>query len=57
MLMFNKKEMAAFLEVNYQQYVDWENHKGEPNTDSLYKLWLKLKEKFPDMNLQDLLEP
>lgn len=55
-LQMNKKEMAIFLEINYQQYVNWENHNGEPNVGSLIKIWEKIKIRFPECNLQDLLD-
>lgn len=51
-----QKEMAEFLDVNYRQLSKWESQEQQPTTDTLVRLWLRLKIKLPQLNLQDLLE-
>jgi DNA-binding XRE family transcriptional regulator len=51
-----RKQFANFLEVNYNQYCKWENQFGQPSTQNLYCMWEKLKELFPDIHIEDLVE-
>ena len=48
-------EMAVFLGANREQVNRWENQRLQPDIETLFKIWKKLKAKFPDINLQDLL--
>lgn len=56
LLIDTQTQFAEFLGVTRQQLNVWERHEGEPSLETAYKLWIKLKEKIPDMNLQDLFE-
>jgi len=56
-LEFNKKEMAEFLGVNYQQYVNWENQRNQPDVTRFYNLWNKIKNRINGINMQDLIDP
>ena len=49
-------EFAALLGVHRVTYNKWENQKEQPNTQSLYDIWIRLKEKIPGLNMQDLLD-
>lgn len=49
------KDFAEFLEVPYVSYTQWESNKTQMPLDALIKIYLKIKEKFPEKNLQDLL--
>lgn len=51
-----RKEFAEFLEVNYFHYIKWENQKLQPSVESLQMLRNKLREKFPQLTIDDLLE-
>lgn len=48
-------QMAVLLGVHRQQYNRWEKQHVQPDVDSLWDIWERLKAKFPDMDLQDLL--
>lgn len=56
MLMDKQTEFAEFLGVDKGQINRWEQHRAEPNLETLYCLWLRLRTVFPDINMQDLLE-
>jgi len=51
-----QKEMAEYLCVERTLYNKWEKHASEPTRDHLWQCWVKLKEDFPELNMQDLLE-
>ena len=50
-----RKEFASFLGVGYFQYIRWENQSMQPNVESLLKLKSRLKLKFSDITLDDLI--
>lgn len=52
----NQKGFAAFLGLHPSTISRYENHEVEPDTPALYKMWQKLKTKFPDLHMEDLLE-
>lgn len=51
-----RDEFADFLGQAYLQYTRWENNVVQPSTIKLVEIWQKLKTKFPEINLQDLLD-
>lgn len=50
-------EFAEYLQINQSQISRWEHGKQIPKADSLYKVWSKLKLKFPDIHMEDLFNP
>lgn len=55
----NQKQFAEYLGVDQNLYTKWELNKkgyGQPNVTNLHKLWQRIHERFPDCNMQDLLE-
>lgn len=51
-----RKEFAEYLGVSYNHYTKWESNVVQPTADKLIYLWQRIKTKYPDTNLQDLLE-
>lgn len=51
-----QKEFAELVGVTRQQINLWENQKTQPAIETLVKLWLRLQQKIPEINLQDLLD-
>lgn len=57
MALMERDEFAEYIGVSYNQYIKWEpNTRYQPSLKNLWNIWKKLKNKFPDINLQDLLE-
>ena len=50
-------EMAQLLGVTRQQVSRWESQAYQPNTEMLYRLWLALRTRLPDLHMEDLIEP
>ncbi len=55
-LEMNKTEFATFLEVPLSQYSRWENQRIQPNIDTLIIIRDKLRARFPNITLDDLLK-
>lgn len=51
-----REQFAEYLGVNYYQYTKWEANKVQPSLERLISLWQRIKERFPDTHLEDLLE-
>lgn len=51
-----QKEFAEWLGVTHAQLNIWERQVQQPNVDTLVRIWRRLREKYPDMDLQDLLD-
>lgn len=49
------KEFAIFLGINPAQYSRYENNSVQPEPITLYKIYLKIKSKDPNLHLEDLL--
>lgn len=49
-------EFAELIEVDYNLYTRYEKHDKQPERDSLYHIYLRLKTRIPDLHMEDLLE-
>lgn len=49
-------EFAELLGVSRWSLNRWEKQVVQPDLQTLYKVWVKLKAYFPGLNMQDLLE-
>ncbi|MEN6349358.1 MAG: helix-turn-helix transcriptional regulator [Syntrophomonas sp.] len=56
LLIDTQTEYASLLGVTRQQISLWENQSGQPNPETMIKIWKKLRVKLLDLNLQDLYE-
>ena len=54
----DQNDFAEFLGINYSQYNRMEKHpeRFNPNKDTTWAIWLRLKERFPDIHIEDLWE-
>lgn len=54
----DQTEFALFLELDRTHYNRMEKHpeKHNPNTETMCRIWLKIKERFPDCHLEDMWE-
>ena len=52
----SQREMAVLIGVDYTQYNKWELSGNPPSGVSLWRIWTVLREYFPEINMQDLLE-
>jgi DNA-binding XRE family transcriptional regulator len=50
-------EFAALCGVHPGQVSRWENHATEPSVPVYWRLWQRLRQQYPDMHLEDLIEP
>ena len=50
-----RADFASFLQVGYFHYTRWERQVTQPNAESLLKIRDRLKERFPDIALDDLI--
>lgn len=56
-LCFNKqKEFAVYLGVSKYSLNRWESQIVQPDVISLWKIYLKLKESYPELHLEELFE-
>lgn len=56
-LLMNQTQMCKFLEYKcISRYNQFENHpnKHNPNSETMYKFWEKIKTKIPNIHLEDL---
>lgn len=56
MSIMERDEFAKLIGISYNQYTKYENNKVQPSIDNLWDIWERLRIKFPEINLQDLLE-
>lgn len=54
--MDKQTEYAGFLGVDNGQLNRWEQQKVQPGLETMYRIWKHLKTKFPEINMQDLIE-
>ena len=52
----NQKEFAEYLMQPYHHYTRWDGNVVQPSVKKLVDMWKVIKKRFPDTNLQDLLE-
>lgn len=59
-LMMNVSEYAEFLGVHQSQVSRWEKsnetNKSKPSAETLYRIFVSLRTRFPDMHMEDLFE-
>ena len=55
-LNMNQTEFAKYLGIGRVAYCKIENGNRQIGLKLLIRIYLKLKERFPDLNMQDLLE-
>lgn len=56
LLFDTQTQYAEFLEFPQPRVSKWERQEEQPTTESLVIVWLKLKKRLPNINLQDLIE-
>ncbi len=51
-------EFAVFLSLNYSQYNRYEKNpdKYSPDSETMWKIWKRIKSRFPDAHLEDMWE-
>ena len=55
-LEMDQKEFAAYLGVNYSMYNRWEKQNVQPNVEKLVYLRNRLRNDFPELVIDDLLD-
>ena len=56
-LLFDRqKDFAEWLEVSAYSLNRWEAQATQPDLSSLWKIYKRIKEKFPEIHIEDLLE-
>lgn len=56
LLFDHQKDFAEWLGVTQSQINLWEKQRQQPNLETLIRLWQRLRERIPDINLQDLID-
>ena len=52
-----QKDFAEFLGFSAWSVNRWEGQKTQPDAESLYKIFLRLRERIPDVHMEDLISP
>jgi len=55
-LEMDRQEFARFLGLDLSQYSRYENQRSQPSIDTLISIRDKLRERFPDLTLDDLIK-
>ncbi|HWP98698.1 MAG TPA: helix-turn-helix transcriptional regulator [Syntrophomonadaceae bacterium] len=56
LLIDTQTEFAKLLGVSHQRVSLWERQEEQPTLEMLIKIWFRIKENVPTINLQDLIE-